>query len=339
MAPGGGITSPRAEVGLGERSIGIKRRRAYLIGALATLALAEPATLALDGAEASDAYALPQVSMVAEATTDSTAADALRETYTGLRTQLEQSPFQRPLHLESAVESRSSQGDVYAVVDYPMSRLSGSLTNPDNWCEVLMLHVNVKSCRVDPGDENPVLRVAIGRKYDQPSKKAYPVEFTFCVTSSGDDYMSVVLDAGEGPFGTRDYRIALEAVALEGDRVLLHLRYSLNYGFQARVALKTYLATSGSGKVGFTMVAPHTDRPPRLVRGMRGAVERNVMRYYLAIEAYLAALPLPEPERFERSLALWFDATEMYSAQLHELDREDYLAMKRVERERQQALQ
>ena len=220
-----------------------------------------------------------------------------------------------------------------------MSRLNASLTNPDSWCEVLILHLNVKSCRTGVGDEHPVLLVAIGRKYDQPLKKTHPVEFTFCVTSSGDDYMSVVLDAGEGPFGTRDYRIALEAMALEGDQVLLHLRYSLNYGFQARVALKTYLATSGSGKVGFTMVAPHTDRPPRLVRGIRGAVERNVMRYYLAIEAYLAALPLPEPERFERSLGLWFDATEIYATQLHEVDREDYLAMKRVERERQQMLQ
>lgn len=303
------------------------------------LALAVPVTLALRGAAASVADAVSQVSTVAEAMTDSTAANALRETYAALRTQLEQSPFQRPMHLESAVERQSSQGDVYAVVDYPMSRLKGSLTNPEEWCEVLTLHLNVKSCRTGVGDEHLVLLVAIGRKYDQPREKAYPVEFTFCVTSSGDDYMSVVLDAGEGPFGTRDYRIALEAMALEDDQVLLHLRYSLNYGFQARVALNTYLATSGSGKVGFTMVAPHTDRPPRLVRGIRGAVERNVMRYYLAIEAYLAALPLPEPDRFERSLCLWFEATEIYATQLHEVDREDYLAMKRVERERQQMLQ
>jgi hypothetical protein len=303
---------------------------------VAAFALADPATLALNGAAASAAAAVPQVSAVAGATTDSTAASALRETYAGLRTQLEQSPFQRPLHLESAVEPRSSQGDVYAVVDHPLSRLTGSLTDPDEWCELLILHLNVKSCRADLREEHPVLLVAIGRKYDQPLERAHLVEFTFCATSSADDYMSVVLDAGEGPFGTRDYRIALEAVALEGDQVLLHLRYSLNYGFQARVALKTYLGTSGSGKVGFTMIASETDRPPRLVRGIRGAVERNVMRYYLAIEAYLAVHTLPEPERFERSLGLWFDATEMYATQLHELDREDYLAMKRYERERQQ---
>ena len=114
-----------------------------------------PATLALKGAAASAADAVPQVSAVAGATTDSTAANALRETYAGLRTQLEQSPFQRPLYLESAVQPRSSQGEVYAVVDYPISRLTGSLTNPDDWCEVLILHLNVKSCRAELRDEHP----------------------------------------------------------------------------------------------------------------------------------------------------------------------------------------
>ena len=202
--------------------------------------------LALRGAAAVTADADPQDSAVAGATTDSTVEDALREMYAGLRTQLEQSPFQRPLHLESTVEPQSSKGDVYAVVDHPMSRLTGSLTNPDNWCEVLILHLNVKSCRAGLRDGHAVLLVAIGRKYDQPLKKAYRVEFTFCVTSLGANYMSVVLDAGEGPFGTRDYRIALEAVALEDEQALLHLQYSLNYGFQARVALKFYLVPAAA---------------------------------------------------------------------------------------------
>jgi hypothetical protein len=74
------------------------------------------------------------------------------------------------------------------------------------------------------------------------------------------------------------------------------------------------------------------------VRGIRGAVERNVMRYFLAVEAHVAALAAPEPERFERSLDLWFDATETYATQLHEMDRDAYLSMKRQEYQRQQAL-
>lgn len=44
------------------------------------------------------------------------------------------------------------------------------------------------------------------------------------------------------------------------------------------------LATSGSDKVGFTLVTAGGDRPPQPVRGLRGAVERNVMRHYLAMK-------------------------------------------------------
>ena len=54
--------------------------------------------------------------------------------------------------------------------------------------------------------------------------------------------------------------------------------------------------------------------------------------------ALCAALAAPEPERFERSLEVWFDATEAYAAQLHEMDRDAYLSMKRQEHQRQQML-
>ena len=53
------------------------------------------------------------------------------------------------------------------------------------------------------------------------------------------------------------------------------------------------------------------------------------MRYYLAIVAYLDVLASPPDERLEQRLANWFDATEQYSTQLHEISREEYLQMKR----------
>ncbi len=64
---------------------------------------------------------------------------------------------------------------------------------------------------------------------------------------------------------------------------------------------------------------------------MRGLVERNTMRYYLAIEAYLGALSAPPPARLEKSLHDWFAAIEGYPRQLHELEQGEYLAMKRNE--------
>ena len=70
---------------------------------------------------------------------------------------------------------------------------------------------------------------------------------------------------------------------------------------------------------------------------MRGVVERNTMRYDLAIDAYLDSLTTPAPQQLERRLQAWFDATEKYPRQLHEVERDAYLKMKRDEVGRQTA--
>jgi hypothetical protein len=75
------------------------------------------------------------------------------------------------------------------------------------------------------------------------------------------------------------------------------------------------------------------------VGSTRGLVERNTMRYYLAIDAYLAALSLPPAERAEKRLQTWFAATERFPRQLHEMDRASYLEMKHKEIQRMQAAQ
>jgi hypothetical protein len=69
---------------------------------------------------------------------------------------------------------------------------------------------------------------------------------------------------------------------------------------------------------------------------MRGVVERNTMRYYLAIEAYLGALSLPPAQQFERRLADWHAGIERYPRQLHELTLGEYLDLKRAQALRQQ---
>jgi hypothetical protein len=101
----------------------------------------------------------------------------------------------------------------------------------------------------------------------------------------------------------------------------------------ARWASNVYFSTRGRDKVGFTWTQ---DDPPRLVRGIRGALERNTMRYYLAIDAYLNALGSPAPQRFELSLERWFADTERFARQLREVKKVDYIAMKRSQYLRQQ---
>ena len=93
--------------------------------------------------------------------------------------------------------------------------------------------------------------------------------------------------------------------------------------------MQAYLATAGASKVGFTTI--EEDGKPHLVGGMRGVMERNTMRYFLAIEAYLQSLATPPQGRAERRFEAWFDATERFARQLHEMSREQYLSMKRRE--------
>jgi len=64
---------------------------------------------------------------------------------------------------------------------------------------------------------------------------------------------------------------------------------------------------------------------------MRGVVERNAMRYYVAIEAYLGALTTPAPQQLEKRLSDWYAGIERYPLQLHEIERSEYLSMKRSE--------
>lgn len=264
------------------------------------------------------------------------AAQPLRDRYAALQARLNDGPYRRPLHLESSEHERQWQGDIYALVDYPYAEVARALTNANSWCDALILHLNVKYCRADTAPAGTVVSVAIGRKTFQALDKTHRVAFSYVVAAPETDYLSVVLEAARGPFGTRKYRIALEAVPIDDGHTFVHLRYSFGYGLQGSLAMGAYVATAGAGKVGFTQIGSRDGGPPRFVGGVRGAVERNAMRYYLAIDAYLGALATPAPERFEHSLDLWFTATELYPRQLHEVDRDAYLAMKRREYERQQ---
>ena len=263
-------------------------------------------------------------------------ASDLQARYAALSEQLEHSPFPQHLHVESMEGPGASQGDVYAVVDYPIATVSDAFSSPANWCDALILHLNVKYCRPVSRDGRTVLSTAIGRNFDQPLSSTYRVKFTYRIAASRPDYVDVELKARKGPLGTANYRISLEAVGLENERAFVHLRYSYTYGSVGRLATKVYLATSGSDKVGFTVIGDSNDPKPKFIGGVRGAIERNTMRYYLAIDAYLGALATPVPARFEQSLERWFSATELYPRQLREIDRDTYFAMKRSEYRRQQ---
>jgi hypothetical protein len=254
-------------------------------------------------------------------------AAALHATFDSLQDKLVHNAYGRPLVLQSTQTSDHLEGEVYARVDQPYPAVQKALQGTGNWCSILILHLNVKMCHALPNG----LDMALGRKYDQPVDDAYKLHFDYKLASASADYLKAELTSADGPLGTKDYRIAAEAAPLDATHTMLHMSYAYGFGFTARVAMNAYLATAGSDKVGFSVADKDSDGKPTYVGGVRGLVERNTMRYYLAIDDYVGA---PAPAQLEQRLNTWFDATERYPRQLHEMDKNDYLVMKREEAKR-----
>ncbi len=261
-------------------------------------------------------------------------AAALRARHAALQDKLATNQFGRPLVLESKESSDDLKGDVYAVVDHPFPTVEQALKSSDHWCDILILHLNVKGCKASPGTPKK-LTLNVGRKFDQPIEDAYALTFSYRVVAATSDYLQVQLAADEGPLSTRNYRIQVEAAPIDAKRSIIHMSYAYGYGFTARMAMKTYLATVGSEKVGFTIV-DRKDGKPVFQDGVLGLLERNTMRYYLAIDAYLSAYSLPAAEQPEKRIREWYASTERYARQLHEMEQSEYLEMKRSEMKRQQ---
>jgi hypothetical protein len=263
-------------------------------------------------------------------------AAALRARHAALRDQLSNNQFHRPLYVESRETPGDLKGEIYASITQPYGTVGPALQGVDHWCEILILHLNVKDCQGSSTGAGDTLRLVIGKKYDQPLEEAYRVDFSYKVGAARADYLQILLNAETGPLGTKNYRIVLEAVPLGSRRTFVHMSYSYANGMAAQVAMQAYLATIGRNKVGFGIIERRTDGQPVYIDGVRGVLERNAMRYYLAIEAYLGAVDLPPTERLEKRLSDWHAAIERYPQQLHELERAEYLAMKRREVKRQQ---
>ena len=266
-------------------------------------------------------------------------ASRLLALYVALASRLAHNEFGRPLALNSQETARQVNGDIYAVIDSPFGLVSKSFATPRTWCDVLILHINTKYCRagVGVGSDADRLSVRVGRKNAQDLEEAFALEFVFSVVAARPGYLAARVTSPTGPLGSRDYRIELQAVPLADGKSFLRLHYAYSFGGAARLATQGYLATGGSGKVGFTRVALGSGKYD-YVRGLRGAVERNTMRYYLAVESYLESLAQPPGRQFSSRIEYWFNATEQYRLQLHEMDRATYLSMKQREYARQQAV-
>jgi hypothetical protein len=263
---------------------------------------------------------------------ENSSAQALRATHQRLSDKLDKSSFGRPVQLDSMETADGLQGDVYAVVEHPLAEISTALKGSAHWCEVLTLHINNRRCSTASGPQGrEMLTLYVVRRYDKPIDQAFELPFVYRVASATPEHLMVELSAESGPLGTSNYRVTLEAVALDERKSFLHFSYSYDHNTMVRLGTMAYLATFGSDKVGFTVLGKTPEGQLDYIRGLRGLVERNAMRYFLTLDAYLSA---PGPEQADRRQRRWFAAAEQYPRQLHEVDLDTYLALKREDRQR-----
>lgn len=260
--------------------------------------------------------------------TPANAAAALQAKRIELQPQLRSNPFHEPLHLSSRQENKRVEGDIHAEVANPFAEVTAAFKSAATVCELLLLHLNVRACHPAGGAGNETVTLALGPKRALTSGELYHVTYALRIEAAGPAYFRATMRAPKGPLGTRDYRILVEAMPIGDKRSFVHMGYSYGYGAMAKMAMDLYLATAGRAKIGFTITGRSPEGKPVYVGGERGSLERNVMRYYLALLAYSSITTGSPQEKMTARLRKWFALTERYPAQLHELNLDEYLEEK-----------
>ena len=237
------------------------------------------------------------------------------------------SPLHAGIVIESAEREDQLEGVLVARLKHPPSAIAAVLGSDATICEMLILNVHIHACQAS----HEGLRITFGNPAGDPGS-AREIDYVVSRGASGEQPVRLQLRAEKGPLGTGDYRIDMNALALDGGQSLVRIDYRYRIGMMGRMAMSAYLGTAGRSKIGFTREAPTEGGAPVPIGGLRGSLERNLMRYHLAMVAYLDGASGPEAGRGDARLRRWFALTEHYPAQLHEQSLDEYLRAKQRER-------
>jgi hypothetical protein len=259
--------------------------------------------------------------------------ESLRRAWEGHRERAAAAALPERLEIRSREGPNEVWAEVLGVLPVPFPTVAAALEAPGAWCDFVPLHFNIKACAAGSASGEPFLVLYSGRKGYGTAEDAYRFDYGFATRTAPGPYLEVELAAERGPMGTRNHRLRVEAMPVEGGTFV---RFASSYAPSriSRAATALYLGTLGRGKVGFS----REGQPPAPVGGVRGIVERNAVRYYLALQSFLGTSHLGGEERFEAGLRAWFDLAARYP-ELYETSWETYRDTKLREREQQLQLQ
>ncbi len=254
--------------------------------------------------------------------------------YQELQEAARRGPFGFPLQVRSEERGNQVIAEALGIMDHPLQAFREAVTEPAPWCEFIPLNLNIKACTVQWDGKEPLLTLYIGGKGYLAPESASPQPYRFAVRARQAKYVSVSLSALQGLMGTKAHQLEFEAASV-AKKTVVALRSSYEQSAASKLATAIYLATVGRDKVGFSRDRIGPDGQANFVKGAQGMIERNLMRYYLILKAFLDTQKLPDDRRFEALIGEAYDLMEHYPAQLHEMERAEYLDVKRRERQNQ----
>lgn len=244
-----------------------------------------------------------------------------------LRSASLQSPF--PIAVVSEQQGELARVAISAVLPVPYPDIRTFAGDGNAWCEGFFTNIYVKACYKKSTQLS--IYYANNSEY-QPLPDAYRFDYRLRQQLATHQGLSLAFYADSGPLSSWDYRIRLEAEPHDEQHSRVRFVYQMRYGLIARSALFVYLKTLGSGKKGFSR-----DAQGEVIEGVRGILERNAMRYLLALSAYFQNSQAGKP--LATSLKLWHDYARVFQSELDEVPWQQYQALKLREYRDQQHLQ
>lgn len=246
---------------------------------------------------------------------------------------LRDSVFGEPLLLLTSGPSPAADagqaGEVVMLLPRPLASVAAVFASPASLCAMLDLHLNVRSCSPSAEPGSPVLDLVAGPMRQSLPGLVYPLRLVLQSDAASPGYFGARFGVADGPTNDARLQVQLQAVAVGSSHSYLHVHYRQRPDLATQFATRLYLATAGRAKIGFSPDGVAADGRPRFVGGERGALERNLMRHYLALLVASAPAPAGTPAaRRDARLRAWFALTERHPSQLHELDLADYLREK-----------
>ena len=266
------------------------------------------------------------------------APQRFRSYYQELQEAARSGPFGFPLLVRSEERENVVSGEIRAIVDHPFETLEATLIRPSSWCDFLPMNPNIKTCTFQAESQEARLTLYIGTRNYRSPEAATKQAYRFLVRTHQPRYAAISLSASEGLLGTKAHQFEFEAGGVANETVVA-LRSSYEPSALSRLVTAVYLATVGRDKIGFSRQRNGDGTDAGYVRGVQGMIERSVMRYFFALKAFLDSQRLPLDRQFEARLNTLYDLMELYPAQLRQMEKAEYLDIKRRERQNQLRLQ